>query len=330
MPFSPDSFPRMPSPPDFAFKLRLTAAALGCATRKELCQRFRAVNPATHMDLERCHKWLQGAAMPRSAAIYDDWAALLGPGWSAPWIAASAPDAFAATLCERLAADREALEARAAGFGASRAARQPVPAETSAGRGANSSCFVAYSWAMSPRFEGQLIRGLLTLGGSRAGGSPVSYEEGFATGPLCFDGMATWSGRTLHIDLAARASPEIGRFFMVLLTPGQPLNALCGEFLGAPVHDSAPKPAVSRIALLRISPHAAAAAAAPGCYLPAETGALSADLAGMGFQAPAPLAHVLLDLLAQPRESLARTEVEELARLTAAGEAASLPMSQVA
>ena len=56
-----------PSRRGLAAKLRITAALLGCATRKELCARFRSVNPATEFDLERSYKWLQGRALPRSA-----------------------------------------------------------------------------------------------------------------------------------------------------------------------------------------------------------------------------------------------------------------------
>jgi len=50
----------------FAHKLSITAAILNCATRKELCARFRNVNPATEFELERSYKWLQGRALPRS------------------------------------------------------------------------------------------------------------------------------------------------------------------------------------------------------------------------------------------------------------------------
>ena len=38
---------------ELAAKLRLTAAALGCTTHKDLCGRFSALNPATEFDLER-------------------------------------------------------------------------------------------------------------------------------------------------------------------------------------------------------------------------------------------------------------------------------------
>ena len=59
-------------------KLRVTMALLGCNSRKELCARFREVNPRTEFDLERSHKWLQGRAKPRTAQVYEDWTRLLG------------------------------------------------------------------------------------------------------------------------------------------------------------------------------------------------------------------------------------------------------------
>lgn len=51
---------------DFGHKLRITAALLGCASQKDLCARFRAVNPATAFKLERSYKWMHGRALPRA------------------------------------------------------------------------------------------------------------------------------------------------------------------------------------------------------------------------------------------------------------------------
>ena len=53
-------------------KLLVTQELLGCASRKELCARFRDVNPRTEFDLERSHKWMQGRAKPRSGRVYED------------------------------------------------------------------------------------------------------------------------------------------------------------------------------------------------------------------------------------------------------------------
>ncbi len=310
-------------PTSLAYKLRLTAAALNCATRKELCQRFRAVAPATVVDLDSCHKWLQGVAKPRNPSVYEDWARLIGTRRPGAWIAACSPEAFATELCALLSADRAELEARAARFGGGRAAPRPGAAALPVAD-LRAGAFVAYSWAMAPRFAGRLIRGLLTLDPGRGGRLAARYEEGFATGALRFAGQATESGRTLHLDLAAAEDPGIGRFFMVLLTHGRPLGALCGEFIGAPVHDSVPLPTASRIAMIRIEAKAVAAAAAPECYVPAEAAALASDLGRMGFAAYAAgaVAGELLDILGRPRPPIGRTGAEELARLAEACEAA--------
>jgi hypothetical protein len=55
-------------------KLRLTGAALGTVTLKDLAAAFRRINPATRFDIDRAHKWLQGRARPREAQVYEDWA----------------------------------------------------------------------------------------------------------------------------------------------------------------------------------------------------------------------------------------------------------------
>ncbi|WP_333835179.1 hypothetical protein [Rubrimonas sp.] len=295
----------------FAAKLRLTAAAQGCATRKELCERFRAVNPATAFDVERCHKWLQGVAMPCSATVYDDWVKVIGFDRSAAWIAASTQDAFAEALCAHLSADRADLEVRAARFGGPRAAG----AAPAAGLGT----FAVYSWAMSPRHEGKLIRGGLTLGAARGRRIAAEYEEGLVGGPLRFAGSATEAGRTLSVALDSEGNPGGGRFFMVPLTPGRPLDAMCGEFLGAPINAALAEPTVSRAVALRIDPAFGPAAVAPDCYLATDPTALAADLGLLGFGEIAPrLPAVLLDVLSGVGPAVRRTGTAELALLTAA------------
>lgn len=299
----------------FAYKLRLTAAALGCATRKDLCARFRAANPATVVDLERCHKWLQGVALPRHSSVYEDWAKVLGGEWSAAWLAAATPEAFALELCARLAADRADLEARAAQFGRPRRAAA-APTDPHAG------AFVAYSWAMAPRFEGRLIRGLLTLEPGRGGRLAARYEEGFPSGALRFTGAATASGRSVYVDLVTADDPGGGRFFMALSSPGRPVDALCGQFVGVPIHDATPQPTASALALLRIDAAAAPRAAAPDCYLAAAPAALAVDLADLGFGAAEArtVAAAVLAVLGAPLPTLARMADSAVARLAHARE----------
>ncbi|MFW5642319.1 MAG: hypothetical protein ACOCY0_06095 [Roseicyclus sp.] len=304
----------------FAAKLRLTAAVLGCASRKELCQRFVAVNPATAFDLERSHKWMQGVALPRNPSVYEDWAKVLGTERPSAWLAGCSVEAFADELCRLFAADRAELEALAARF---------VRGGAAVGGDPRAGAFVAYSWAMAPGYAGQVIRGLLTLQPGRGHRLAVVYEEGPPVGPIRFSGHAVENGRAVFVDLDVRDDPVIGRFFMVLLTPGRPVDVLCGEFMGSPVSGSAPAPTVTPIALLRIDPrHAPSVAAAP-CYLAADEGALAADFEQFGFAEPiaSGLAAAVLGFLGRPRDGLARTTADHLARFTTALAGVPVPLA---
>ena len=98
---------------DFAAKLRITAAVLGCASQKELCAQFHRVNPGTTFDLDRSYKWMQGRALPRSAKLYDDWALLLGTERSPVYLQSCTLGDFLDLACERFGLSREALVARA-------------------------------------------------------------------------------------------------------------------------------------------------------------------------------------------------------------------------
>ena len=106
----------------FAQKLGVTAVLLGCSTRKELCARFRAVNPATEFDLERSFKWLQGKSLPRSMAIYEDWARLLGTARSGAWLAGCSTEAFLDEACTLFQANAAEVQVLAAKFLGDRAA----------------------------------------------------------------------------------------------------------------------------------------------------------------------------------------------------------------
>lgn len=104
----------------------MTALVLGCTSRKDLCVRFRKVNPDTQFDLERANKWMQGRALPRNPQIYADWARVLGTERSTDWLARCTLDAFMAELVSlfnagpatlRQLADSPAVESGpAAGF----------------------------------------------------------------------------------------------------------------------------------------------------------------------------------------------------------------------
>ena len=72
---------------DIPAKLRRTAAALGCDSGEELCERFREVNPATECRPDRLRAWLRGRAVPRSTRLFADWAALAGLSHPGSWMA---------------------------------------------------------------------------------------------------------------------------------------------------------------------------------------------------------------------------------------------------
>ena len=80
-------------------KLLVTQELLGCTSRKELCARFRDINPRTEFDLECSHKWMQGRAKPRSFRVYEDWARLLGTERPPSWLIACTVDAFVDEVC---------------------------------------------------------------------------------------------------------------------------------------------------------------------------------------------------------------------------------------
>lgn len=263
---------------DFAWKLRLTAALLGCTSRKDLCAAFRAANPATAFDLERAHKWLQGKALPRQASVYADWTRVLGTARSASWLASSARAAFLAELCALADADAATLEGRAAAFG------KPV-AEPA--RHYLCGDFMAYSHAWSPARRGQLIRGAFRLLPGPANRFRAEYQEAIAGGTFLVRGEARLAGRVLHALLHDTGSSA--PLFFTIAVPGRPANALCGVLAGATIASNDPEPSATRVVLLRSCDPAIAAG---NGYLPAS--ALAADLAHHGLAAMAGPVRVLL------------------------------------
>jgi hypothetical protein len=217
---------------DLAAKLRLTGAVLGCGGRKDLCARFRAANPATHFDLERSHKWLQGRAVPRSLTVYEDWAKVIGTRKAGSWIAGCSVEAFLEEICGLFDADAGALrrlvEVRGGDSGA------PSPASSAA----HYLCghYACYSWAWSPYYRGKLIRGSLAIApGGRAPGLAATYTEELLGHAVRFLAPALICGRTLHFDL--REQQGMSPLFISLILPGPPASALCGVMSGQPWSD---------------------------------------------------------------------------------------------
>jgi hypothetical protein len=263
-------------------KLRLTAALLGCNSRKELCARFRAVNPSTAFDLERSHKWLQGRAQPRTAQVYEDWARLLGTERSGAWLGACTLDAFLDEVCALFAADRRDLVERA---GLARGGH--AAAEASAGRApVHYLCgaYAAYSHTWSLYFRGQLIRGSLLVQPGKGGRFPASYREALPAGPVELTGVLGMIGRMLHVELrdAGGGAPA----YITAFLPGRPASLTCGILSGATFMSPDPEPSATRIAFVRVAPAATGELHASNRYLPFSRATLAADLAALGV-APA-------------------------------------------
>lgn len=264
-----------------AAKLRMTAAVLGCTSRKDLCARFRAVNPDTSFDLERSHKWMQGRALPRDARVYADWARVLGSDRPGSWFASCDLDSFAAELRALFGVDPARLEA------ASLHASHPAT-----GRPYLSGSFACYSPAWSPYHRGKLIRGALRLAPGRGDALGATYTERLDTGEIRFRGDAIAVERTLHLTLREEATRL--PLFASLLLPGPPGSVLCGVLSGAAFLGQDQCPTSSRFLAVRVADGAALDAS--NRYMDAAPGAVGADLAALGVPV---LDHATLDVAAQ-------------------------------
>ncbi len=262
----------------FAEKLSITAAVLGCATRKELCARFRAVNPATEFDLERSYKWIQGRALPRSQQIYEDWARVVRTERSGPWLAGCSSDAFLDEVCALFSADRAQIMQGAAAFGGVGLSSNKEPATEDPVCG----LYVAYSWAWSPYKRGQLIRGLFRLSPGKRGRLEVVYTEALPSGPLECRGTAMRDGPVLHAEAEDLRSKGRDRLFFSLLAPGRPSNVLCGRLQGVIVVGPEPQPSTTRIAMVRVGERQFQPQVERVCYLPASPAQVCDDLGLLG------------------------------------------------
>ena len=170
---------------DLPEKLRVTAAFLGCANQKDLCAAFRRMNPKSDFDLERSYKWMQGRAAPRSARVYQDWAALVGTQDRPPsWLASCALGEFVDALCAGRAAERDALLRRAGLNGAGTGVGAAAGGAAAGPDGYLCGAYACYSHAQSPYYRGRIIRGTLVIqpAARRADGLVATYSQALATG----------------------------------------------------------------------------------------------------------------------------------------------------
>lgn len=270
----------MPAPVEIAAKLSLTSRVLGCRSHKELCARFRAVNPATYFDLQRSRKWIQGKAVPRFAEVYRDWAKALGLDRDGAWIAGSSLDEFEGELQARLGA----------GPGG-----RIEPRSASSLESEITGLYAAYSMAWSPHFRGRVLRGSMRLSRLRSASIVAEYHEDLPIGASLYRGEAPISGRTLSLPLyeVATGLP----LFMSFAIPGLPAAVLGGVQCGVALLSHNTEPMTGRILLakLRGTPDLRAS----NRYM--ERGeSIAADLAALGLSLPPGSDERLRQALAEP------------------------------
>jgi hypothetical protein len=299
---------------DFAEKLRLTAAFLGCASHKDLCAAFHRVNPNTDFVLGRSYKWTRGRAVPRSARVYEDWAGVLDIGRPVAWLANCTLEEFIDELCAHAPeTSRGALLTRAG----MRDDDLPVADDHSYLCGA----YASYSHAQSLYFRGRIVRGMLVI--EQAAGPAeltATYSQTLLAGRTHGSGRVLLFGRAMCFQLPA---PNVGMapLFFSLYLPTPPASVLAGVMCStAAIDPSGQPPYAVRIVLVRVPPSAIAGLEASNRYLnPAEP--LSRDLAEIGAVAGDPPPDGLDELLAtvlrrsEPDGQL-RLPVEDYERLT--------------
>lgn len=167
-----------------AEKLRMAATALGCRSRKELCARFRDANPATRCELEPLNKWMQGRSLPRSNAVYADFAAVIGTTKSGSWITDCSIEEFAAELAACTGVQSELLIRPGA---PARRVDLGLPG-LFGGITTLAGAFAAYSPAWSPHYVEYLHLARMVGAGWKCVVFGV-FPPGVEAKPGCFQGM---------------------------------------------------------------------------------------------------------------------------------------------
>ncbi|AWC21671.1 hypothetical protein CO731_01123 [Aminobacter sp. MSH1] len=226
-------------------KLRLTAAFVGAATRKDLAAAFRRVNPATAFDVDRADKWLQGRSTPRQFSVYEDWIKMLELPKQADWIVDCDLDSFVGQICEHHGRDRQQLERRAMAFGKPQQPGQDDRGATIVGR------YACYSHSWSPYFRGQFIRGTLVIeqehGPQRL---TATYIEHLPTMRLQLKGHVTVTRRSVYIHVGGPSDDT--HFFFALFPFSPPGSVLGGYLAGTTVLGPESQPSATRVVLVRL------------------------------------------------------------------------------
>ncbi|WP_421989225.1 hypothetical protein [Roseococcus sp.] len=256
----------MPSPVEIAAKLSLTSQVLGCSSHKDLCGRFRAVNPTTYFDPQRSRKWMQGKAEPRFTEVYEDWAKVLGLARDGAWIAGSSLEEFEGELQARLGARPLArADARSTGT---------LESEIT-------GLYAAYSMAWSPHFRGRILRGSMRLSRTRSASLLAEYHEDLPIGASFYRGEAAIAGRTLSLPLREIATGL--PLFMSFALPGLPAAVIGGVQCGVALLSHSTEPMTGRILLAKM--RGVPELRASNRYMMNGEG-MAADLAALGLVLP--------------------------------------------
>ena len=284
---------------EFGAKLRLTAAALGCGSQKELAAAFRRASPDTAFELARSYRWMGDRALPRARRVYDEWAALLALDRPADWLLGCGLDEFAALLAVRHGTEPGALRARAGLAGpdavaAGRtAARRPAEDDPACG------VYACYSHAQSPYFRGRVSRGTLLIAPAprRFDGLVATYDQALPGGPAHASGPVQSRAAALCATLLP-PNPALAPVSLSLFRPNPPASVLAGLMLGVTaLSPGLQTPYATRIAALRV-PGDAAETEASNRYLDPGEWPPGRELAALGLAAAAELAAGLAAFLA--------------------------------
>ena len=261
-------------------KLRLTSIALGCATTKELCRRFSAVNPDTQFTLQNSYKWLHGKARPRMSGIYDDWAAVLGVGLTPQFLASASFDDFAAALGRHFFMPAEALSALRVADDEPEVVAGDVWARDQILAG----IYLALSPAWSKANEGRLIVGSLAVGLDPADEHAVTYRERLFGRTTPMRGRLVTDGRTAQAALTCEPTGSL--YLLALNVPAPPASLVGGVLCGIALHDPESRPTASRILFVRSHALGWEALHERSRYIEAEAATIEAELAALGYASP--------------------------------------------
>jgi hypothetical protein len=305
---------------DFAEKLRLTAAAVGCVTYKDLCERFRAVNPYTYCDLARLQKWMRGRAMPRASKFYEDWAKVLELDRPASWLMQCSVPEFRAALpgasdAEPSVADDEAVPASAA-----------VGTPLVGGLRVLCGAYACYSFACSPSLHDRLLRASLRIRPGKGGTLQAVYSETVPNGTARMTGEVMVAGSTLHMLVREAGGLPL---FLSLILPGTPCSVMCGALCG-PAFVSNPHVSLSRMLAVRV-PEAAALEATDRCMESGER-SIARDLHTLGLRLidPAAIDGLAATFFSVPLNQVGLAEQDGFAKWFDAGYMATIRSPQAA